>query len=166
MKQGAEQAVSAGDADQHIGLLPGGCLQDAAHCRILVHLAQAAVGQLVHEVVGAHGVEHGGGAVGSHPSTRSPYRRYGRDGRAIARYQANHQLDLTSHDVDRVTDLITACATAAGNALTINRISLSLNDPGPLAEQARKAAFASAQSKAEQIARLQGRPPADVVSVA
>jgi uncharacterized protein len=50
--------------------------------------------------------------------------------------------------------------------LTINRISLSLNDPEPLAEQAREAAFASAQTKAEQFARLSGRALADVVSVA
>jgi hypothetical protein len=83
--------------------------------------------------------------------------RYGSDGIAVVGYQANHQLELTSHDIDRVTDLIAAFAAAAGNALTINRISLSLNDPEPLAEQAREAAFASAQTKAEQFARLSGR---------
>jgi uncharacterized protein YggE len=92
--------------------------------------------------------------------------RYGSDGMAVVGYQANHQLELTSHDIDRVTDLIAAFAAAAGNALTINWISLSLNDPEPLAQQAREAAFASALTKAEQFARLSGRALADVVSVA
>ncbi|MEP7016504.1 MAG: SIMPL domain-containing protein [Actinomycetota bacterium] len=123
------------------------------------------VGQRL-EAVSAAARDHGVGDMDIQSSSVSLYPRYGSDGMAIVGYQANHQLDVTSHDVDRVTDLITAFATAAGNALTINRISLSLNDPGPLAEQARKAAFASAQSKAEQFARLSGRALADVVSVA
>jgi uncharacterized protein YggE len=92
--------------------------------------------------------------------------RYGNDGMAIVGYQANHQLEVRSHEIDRAADLIAAFASAAGNALTINRITLSLDDPGPLAEQAREAAFASAEAKAEQFARLSGRALADVVSVA
>jgi uncharacterized protein YggE len=94
------------------------------------------------------------------------YPRYANDGIAILGYQASHQLEMTSHDIDRAADLITAFVAAAGNALTINQISLSLKDPGPLAEQAREAAFAEATAKAEQYARLAGRALAEVVSVA
>lgn len=94
------------------------------------------------------------------------YPRYANDGIAILGYQASHQLEVTSHEIDLAADLITAFVAAAGNALTINQISLSINDPGPLAEQAREAAFAEAEAKAEQYARLAGRALADVVSVA
>ena len=94
------------------------------------------------------------------------YPRYANDGIAILGYQASHQLEVTSHEIDLAADLITAFVAAAGNALTINQISLSINDPGPLAEQAREAAFAEAGAKAEQYARLAGRALADVVSVA
>ena len=123
------------------------------------------VGQRL-EAVSAAARDHGVAETDIQSASVSLYPRYGSDGMAIVGYQANHQLDVTSHDVDGVTDLITAFAAAAGNALTINRISLSLNDPEPLAEQAREAAFASAQTKAEQLARLSGRALADVVSVA
>jgi len=98
-------------------------------------------------------------------SSANLYPRYGKDGMAVVGYQASHQLELTSHDIGRVGDLIAAFAEAAGNALTINRISLSVNDPEPLAKKAREAAFASAEAKAEQYARLSGRALADVLSV-
>jgi uncharacterized protein YggE len=94
------------------------------------------------------------------------YPRYANDGMAILGYQASHMLEVTSHEIDGAADLVTAFVAAAGNALTINQISLSLNDPGPLAEQARAAAFAEAEAKAKQYARLAGRALADVVSVA
>jgi uncharacterized protein len=123
------------------------------------------VGQRL-EAVSAAARDHGVGDMDIQSSSVGLFPRYGSDGMAIVGYQANHQLEVTSHDIDRVTDLIAAFAAAAGNALTINRISLSLNDPEPLAEQAREAAFASAQTKAEQFARLSGRALADAVSVA
>lgn len=123
------------------------------------------VGQRL-EAVSAAARDRGVGDMDIQSSSVGLYPRYGSDGMAIVGYQATHQLEVTSHDVDRVTDLITAFAAAAGNALTINRIALSLNDPEPLAEQAREAAFASARTKAEQFARLSGRALADVVSVA
>jgi uncharacterized protein len=123
------------------------------------------VGQRL-EAVSAAARDHRVGDMDIQSSSVGLYPRYGSDGVAIVGYQANHQLEVTSHEVDRVTDLITAFAAAAGNALTINRISLSLNDPEPLAEQAREAAFASARTKAQQFARLSGRALADVVSVA
>ena len=118
------------------------------------------------EAVSAAARDHGVRDKDIQSSCVNLFPRYGNDGMAIVGYQANHQLEVTSHDIDRVADLIAAFAEAAGNALTINRISLSLNDPGPLAEQARAAAFASAMAKAEQYARLSRRALADVVSVA
>ncbi len=117
------------------------------------------------EAVGAAARDHGVQDKDIQTSSVSLYPRYGNDGMAVVGYQASHQLELTSHKIDRAADLIAAFVSAAGNALTINRISLSLNDPGPLAEQAREAAFASAAAKAQQYARLSGRALADVVSV-
>ena len=117
------------------------------------------------EAVGAAARDHGVQDKDIQTSSVSLYPRYGNDGMAVVGYQASHQLEVTSHEIDRAADLIAAFVSAAGNALTINRISLSLNDPGPLAEQAREAAFASAAAKAQQYARLSGRALADVVSV-
>ena len=118
------------------------------------------------DAVSAAAREHGVRDQDIQSSSVNLYPRYGNDGMAIVGYQANHQLEVRSHEIDRAADLIAAFASAAGNALTINRITLSLDDPGPLAEQAREAAFASAEAKAEQFARLSGRALADVVSVA
>lgn len=92
--------------------------------------------------------------------------RYGNDGLAVVGYQAYHSLEVTCRDLARVSDLVAAFAAAAGNALTVNQISLTVADPEPLARQARDAAFASARSKAEQYAALAGRSLAQVVSVA
>jgi uncharacterized protein len=122
------------------------------------------VGQRL-EAVNAAARDHGVREKDIQSSSVGLYPRYGNDGIAIVGYQANHQLEVTSHDIDGVADLIAAFAAAAGNALTINQISLSLNDPEPLAEQAREAAFASAETKARQFARLSGRALAHVVSV-
>ena len=117
------------------------------------------------EAVGTAARDHGVQDKDIQTSSVSLYPRCGNDGMAVVGYQASHQLELTGHEIDRAADLIAAFVGAAGNALTINRISLSLNDPRPLAEHAREAAFASAQAKAEQYARLSGRTLADVVSV-
>ena len=99
-------------------------------------------------------------------SSVSVYPRYGNDGMAILGYQASHQLEVTTHEIERVAELIAAFVGAAGNGLTINSIVLSRKDLGPLAERAREAAFAEAEAKAQQYARLAGRALADVVSVA
>jgi uncharacterized protein YggE len=123
------------------------------------------VGQRL-EAVSAAARDHGVRDKDIQSSSVNLYPRYGHDGMAIMGYQASHQLEVTSHDIDRAADLIAAFVGAAGNTLTINSISLSVNDPDPLAEQAREAAFASAEAKAEQYARLSGRALADVVSVA
>jgi len=98
-------------------------------------------------------------------SSVSLYPRYGNDGMAILGYQASHQLEVSSHEIERVAELIAAFVEAAGNALTINSIVLSRKETGPLAEQARAAAFTEAEAKAQQYARLAGRALTDVVSV-
>jgi len=118
------------------------------------------------EAVSAAARDQGIRATDIQSSSVSLFPRYGSDGMAIVGYQASHQVEVTSHEIDRVAELIAAFAEAAGNALTINAISLTLNDPGPVAEQAREAAFASAKAKAQQYAQLCGRALADVVSVA
>jgi len=91
--------------------------------------------------------------------------RYGDDGIAVVGYQAHHQLEVTAREIERAGDLIAAFAGAAGNALTVNQITLTIDDPAPLQVLAREAAFASARDKAEQFARLAGRGLADVLAV-
>lgn len=91
--------------------------------------------------------------------------RYGNDGMTVVGYQAFHSLQVTSRDLDRVSELVAAFAAAAGNSLTVDHISLTVADTEPLARQARDRAFAAAMEKAEQYAALAGRDLAGVVSV-
>jgi uncharacterized protein YggE len=91
--------------------------------------------------------------------------RYDKDGTAVAGYTAYQSLSVTVRDRERVGALIEAFAGAAGNALTIEGISLDVADPEPLLTAAREAAFADARTKAEQYAALAGRELGKVVEL-
>ncbi len=82
--------------------------------------------------------------------------RWNRDGTKVIGYTAYHQLALLVRSLGNLNDVIDAVAAAAGDNLVIDGISLELADQGPLAEQARAAAFADAQAKARQYAALSG----------
>lgn len=109
----------------------------------------AAVGQAARD----HGVE----AADLQTTGSGVNPRYDRDGTAVVGYTAYHSLRALVRDPGRVADLVQSFAGVAGNALTIERISLDIADPAPLLVAAREAAFADAQAKAEQYAGLAGR---------
>jgi uncharacterized protein YggE len=71
-------------------------------------------------------------------------------------YTAYHQLTLLVRSLPALNDLVDAVADAAGNHLVIDGITLDLADRGPLATQARAAAFENARAKATQYAALAG----------
>jgi len=83
--------------------------------------------------------------------------RHDREGVTVVGYTAYQSLSVTVRDPGLVGSLVEAFAGAAGNALTIDSIGLELADSAPLLAQARAAAFADAQAKAEQFATLAGR---------
>ena len=95
----------------------------------------------------------------------SIYPSYGENSERITGYLARHDLQVTLRDVAGAGSVIGAVADAAGDAARIQDISYALEDDAALQEQARADAFAAAQAKAEQYARLVGRELGDVVEV-
>lgn len=83
--------------------------------------------------------------------------RWDREGTHITGYTAHQSLRIAARDLDRVGDLVQACAGAAGDALSVDSLTLEISAHAPLLRDARAVAFADARSKAEQYAGLAGR---------
>lgn len=80
-----------------------------------------------------------------------------RHGEVTGRYEAGHRLRVRLRDRDRVGAILTDLSAEVGDALSVDSISLQIDDPAPLEQQARQAAFADARARAEQFAALAGR---------
>ncbi len=91
--------------------------------------------------------------------------RWDREGQQVVGYRAHQSLRLRVRDRERVGEVVTALAEAAGDALAVDSVGLELSDPAPLLVRARDAAFADARARAEQYATLAGRTLGDVRSV-
>lgn len=83
--------------------------------------------------------------------------RHDREGRAVIGYTASQQLRLSLPGTDLAGEVVAALSDAAGDALGIDGLSLSLSDPSALQRSAREAAYADARERAEQFAALAGR---------
>lgn len=90
--------------------------------------------------------------------------RTDRDG-AVVGYVAHQRLRLRVRDTAAVGALLDALAGAAGDAFGVDDLGFEVDDPAPLHEQARAAAFADARSRAEQYADLAGRTLGAVLRV-
>jgi uncharacterized protein YggE len=121
---------------------------DAAARRVLAALADAGVPE--RDVQTAN--------VSVHP-------RYSNEGERITGYTARHDLSVTLRDVGAAGAVIGAIADAGGDAARIEGIAYALEDDAALQEEARAAAFADAQRKAEQYAQLVGRELGEVLWV-
>lgn len=87
----------------------------------------------------------------------SLHTRHDREGRAVVGYSAAQQLRLTLRGTELAGQVVTAVSEAAGDALGIDGLSLSVSDPDELQVRAREAAFADARERAEQYAALADR---------
>src|SRR5690606_6758830 len=58
---------------------------------------------------------------------------------------------------ERVGEVLDRAVAAAGDAITVNGLTFSIEDPSKLEKQARDAAWADARAIAEQLADLAGR---------
>ena len=67
-------------------------------------------------------------------------------------YKVNNTIVVKIRNLTNTGSIIDAVAAAAGNDITINDISFSIDDPTPLYNQARDKALADAMAKAKQIA--------------
>lgn len=81
-------------------------------------------------------------------------------------YVARTSLRADLRDLDRAGETIDAAIAAGGEAATLRSLGFSLDDDSDLVVDARDAAFAEAQRKAEQYADLADRSLGDLVGLA
>jgi uncharacterized protein YggE len=91
--------------------------------------------------------------------------QYDREGRAITGYVATNSLQATLRDLPGSGALITAAASAGGDASRIHGVRFDLDDPTPLLVRAREAAIADARARAEVYAAAAGRSVGEVLRI-
>jgi uncharacterized protein YggE len=97
-------------------------------------------------------------------SVRPTY-RYADGQEQITGYSASEKVSVKVRDIKAAGKVISATAAAAGNAVRIGGIAMSVADPSQLQAQARANAIADARKKAEQFAKAAGRHLGEVVVV-
>ena len=117
-----------------------------------LQMASARMGEL-QRAAHAHGVAR----ADLQTTGSGVHQRWANDRPEVVGYTAFHTLRVRVRDVDSTGALVSAFSDAAGNALGIDNIALTLSDPEPLAVEARENAFRDARAKALQYAALAGR---------
>jgi uncharacterized protein YggE len=83
----------------------------------------------------------------------------------VSGYQVSEDLTAKLRDLSDAGNTINAAVTAGGNAARVEGVSFTLEDNAALLKRARDAAYADAQAKAEQYAKLSNRRLAEVKKV-
>ncbi|MGV9827033.1 MULTISPECIES: SIMPL domain-containing protein [unclassified Gordonia (in: high G+C Gram-positive bacteria)] len=83
----------------------------------------------------------------------------------ITGYQASNTIRITMHDTAKASQVLSAAATAGGDSTRINNVAFSIDDDSTLLEQARKAAFDDARTRASQYASLAGDSLGKVITI-
>lgn len=86
----------------------------------------------------------------SHPETCRPQER------RIIGFTVNNQLTVKVRDFDRLSDTLDDAITAGGDAVRVNNVSFTVDEPEQYWDEAREAAVKDARERAEQLARLAG----------
>lgn len=81
-------------------------------------------------------------------------------------FEARHSLSVATPSLESANDLLATLADEVGDRLTVEGVQLALSDPTAALGQAREAAFADAQAKAEHLAALAGDTVGDVQALA
>jgi uncharacterized protein YggE len=90
---------------------------------------------------------------------------YSGERQRITGYRVQNVLTVKVRDLDNAGAAIDAATQAGGDDAIVQGVSLSIDDTTGLVEQARNAAWADAQGKAEQLARLAGQDLGIAVSI-
>jgi uncharacterized protein len=69
-------------------------------------------------------------------------------------FEARHQLEVSTADLDRANDLLARLAAEVGDRLTVDGVQLAVRDATATVGQAREAAFVDARERAEHLAAL------------
>lgn len=80
-------------------------------------------------------------------------------------YVATHTLSVLCPGFDQAGDLLTALADEVGDRFAVHGVRPTLTETAMLERQARKAAFAQARTKAEELAALAGQRVVEAVRV-
>ena len=92
--------------------------------------------------------------------------RYGPEGplsEGDVRYRVSNNVMVTIRDLDSVGTILDAAIEAGAN--NIYGVEFALDDPGVAESDARAAAVADAQAKAEELAQLTGLPLGSIISI-
>jgi uncharacterized protein len=84
---------------------------------------------------------------------------------AIVGYRASNSIDVKLRQLDQASQVFTQIATAGGDAMRINDVTLAIEDDSQLVREARSRAFNDAKSRAEQYALLAELDLGNVVSI-
>jgi uncharacterized protein YggE len=74
----------------------------------------------------------------------------------IIGFTVNNQLTVKVRDFDRLSDTLDDAITAGGNAVRVNNVSFTIDEPEQYWDEAREASVEDARERAEQLARLAG----------
>jgi uncharacterized protein YggE len=75
----------------------------------------------------------------------------------ITGYQVSNSLNVVIHGLSKAGKTVSAAVQAGGNDVTVNGLSVSLDDDPALLKAARESAYNDAKQKAEQYAELAGK---------
>jgi uncharacterized protein len=89
----------------------------------------------------------------------------GTDSNAIVGYRASNAIDVKIRQLDAASQAFTQIATAGGDAMRINNVTLAIEDDSQLVREARARAFNDAKSRAEQYALLAEMDLGKVISI-
>ncbi len=81
---------------------------------------------------------------------------YSRDTRLIIGYRVGNILSIKIRDIEKGGEVIDAAVEAGGDDAVVNSISFEIEDDAELVKEARDAAWADAEEKANQLAGLAG----------
>jgi uncharacterized protein YggE len=89
----------------------------------------------------------------------------GAESNAIIGYRASNTIDVKVRQLDQASQAFQQIATAGGDAMRINNVTLAIEDDSQLVREARSRAFNDAKSRAEQYALLAELDLGKVVSI-
>ena len=90
---------------------------------------------------------------------------YGPEGREPLGYTVSNGVNVKVRQIDNVAAVIDAAVEAGGDYIEFNHISFAFSDTAAMEEEARQAAVADMQEKAEQLAEFAGRELGDLMKL-
>ena len=91
--------------------------------------------------------------------------QYDGSGHYVTGYVASNSVSARLKNLAKAGDVIDAAAAAAGDAITLNGVSFSIDDTGKLKSEARTAAVLAARAQADELATAAGAKVGKVLTI-